>query len=63
MQYIDVVTICNSNLTIAGTNIFPMVTEIKYENEEYEVINLNSAETVLANGSASFPEVCMRIRI
>jgi len=32
-----------------------MVTEIKYENEEYEIINLNSAETVLANGSASFP--------
>ena len=49
------------NLTIAGTNIFPMVTEIKYENEEYEVINLNSAETVLANGSASFPEVFLLI--
>ena len=39
------------NLTIAGTNIFPMVT----------VINLNSAETVLANGSASFPEVFLLI--
>ena len=49
------------NLTIAGTNIFPMVTEIKYENEEYEIINLNSAETVLANGSASFPEVFLLI--
>ena len=50
------------NLTIAGTNIFPMVTEIKYENEEYEIINLNSAETVLANGSASFPEVVKLVR-
>ena len=49
------------NLTIAGTNIFPMVTEIKYENEEHEIINLNSAETVLANGSASFPEVFLLI--
>ena len=36
-------------------------TEIKYENEEYEIINLNSAETVLANGSASFPEVFLLI--
>ena len=49
------------NLTIAGTNIFPMVTEIKYENEEYVVINLYSAETVLANGSASFPELFLLI--
>ena len=38
-----------------------MVTEIKYENEEYEIINLNSAETVLANGSTSFPEVFLLI--
>ena len=52
------------NLIIAGTDIFPMVTEIKYknkENEEYEIINLNSAKTVLANGSASFPDVFLLI--
>ena len=54
-------SLAEGNLTIAGTNIFPMVTEIKYENEEYEIINLNSAETVLANGSASFPEVFLLI--
>ncbi len=49
------------NLILAGTNIFPAVTEIKYKNEEYEIINLNSAETVLANGSASFPDVFLLI--
>lgn len=49
------------NLIISGSNIFPMVTEIKYKNEEYEIIDLNSAETVLANSSVSFPDVFLLI--
>lgn len=49
------------NLILSGSNIFPMVTEVKYKNEEYEIINLNSAETVLANSSVSFPDVFLLI--
>ena len=34
------------NLTIAGTNIFPMVTEIKYENEDMLYVPTNSLDNV-----------------
>lgn len=45
------------NLTVKNPKYYPVVTDIKYRDEEYDLITFNSAEDILEEAEASFPDV------
>lgn len=45
------------NLTVKNPKYYPVVTDIKYRDEEYDLIKFNSAEDILEEAEASFPDV------
>lgn len=46
-----------TDLSVRGDSIFPIVTDIKYTDEGYELVCFNSVEEILANAEISFPDI------
>lgn len=49
------------NLVVNGANIFPLVTEIKYNDGGYDLVEFNSAADIIEEASASFPDIFLLV--